>query len=76
MRWRKKRNHDEEPGNGVSEARAEREAAERRLAETEEHLAVPLKEIRREDHIGPFIDELIDRSVRRRYGGDPGAAAH
>lgn len=74
MRWRKKKRH-EERGNGVSEARAQREEAERRLAETEEHLAVPLKEIRRQNHIGPLIDELIERSARRRYGGGPDPAA-
>ena len=49
----------------AARARAEREAAERRLEHATEHVIVPLRELREKDRVGEVIGALIARRVQR-----------
>lgn len=49
----------------LQHARCERKRAEERLQHTEEHVIIPLREIRETNHIGPLINALIQRRVER-----------
>ena len=48
--------------------RAEREAAERRLEAAQAEIIRPLREMHRENHIGPLLDRLVQRAADRRTG--------
>lgn len=47
---------------GLTEARRERETAERRLAEAREHVIIPLRELREQNHVSEAISVLITRA--------------
>ena len=49
----------------TAQAKAEREAAERRLEHATEHVIVPLRELREKDRVGEVIGALIARRVQR-----------
>lgn len=49
----------------LEHARRERRQAEERLRSDEEHVIIPLREIRGTNHIGPLIAALIQRKVER-----------
>lgn len=53
------------PGDGLEEARRAREAAEARLHVTTREVTIPLREMHRENHIQPLINELIRRRAER-----------
>lgn len=55
--------------NGLAQAREAREAAEQLLAHDEEHVIIPLREIRKTNHIGPLISELVRRKMERESWG-------
>lgn len=60
--WRRR----ERPApHGLAEARAERKAAERRLADAREHVIVPLRELREKNHVSEAIAMLIQRRVQQ-----------
>jgi hypothetical protein len=67
----RRRKQEAVEGTGLAEARAERLAAEERLETTQRDLTVPLREMHKENHIGPLISNLIRRSTERSTG-DPG----
>lgn len=52
-----------------TQARAEREAAERRLDHATEHVIIPLREMRERNHVSEIIEALIRRRVQRGDGG-------
>jgi hypothetical protein len=58
---------EEEPSERVVEARRQREISEKRLISVLP-LASTLREMRRKNHIGELLDELIER---RAGGGSP-----
>ena len=45
--------------------RAEREAAEQRLKDAQANVIRPLREMHRENHVGPLLDQLIQRRIDR-----------
>lgn len=49
----------------LEHARRERRRAEERLRHDEEHVIIPLREIRETNHIGPLINALIQRKADR-----------
>lgn len=49
----------------LEHARRERQRAEERLRRDQEHVIIPLREIRETNHIGPLINALIQRKVER-----------
>ena len=49
----------------LQHARSARRQAEERLQYDEEHVILPLHEIREKNHIGPLINALIQRKVDR-----------
>lgn len=61
LRWRRVR---ESPDR--VEAREAREAAERRLRSITHTVIVPLQEARRENHVSPRLEYLIQRAARQR----------
>lgn len=52
-------------------ARRERRGAEQRLAAAEREVTVPLRDLHKENHIGPLLSALIERRAGRRPG-EPG----
>lgn len=58
----------------VEAARAERIQAEHRLKVAQRELTVPFRQLRQENHIGPLLNELIQRKVRQgRENSGPAA---
>lgn len=47
----------------LAEARQERAAAERRLAEARTHVIIPLRQMREENHVFDAVTALIQRRV-------------
>ena len=66
--WR----HDVKPETG--HARLEREAAQKRLNHATEHVIVPLRQMRDENHVGDLIKALIQRRAGQGRRDDAGAA--
>lgn len=62
MRWSCRRR---KVSADLEHARRERQRAEENLRHDEEHVSIPLREIRKENHIGPLISALIQRKVER-----------
>lgn len=50
---------------GLTRAREERVAAEERLADAREHVIVPLRELREQNHVSEAITMLIQKRVQR-----------
>lgn len=65
MRWPRLR---KKPSAELEHARRERRRAEERLRHDEEHVILPLREIREANHIAEDISRLIRRHVRRERG--------
>jgi hypothetical protein len=57
--WRGKRR------SGLAEVRRHRAAAERDLAEVREHVIIPLRKLREEDHVSEAITMLIQRRAQQ-----------
>lgn len=51
--------------DGLEEARKARKSAQARLHVTTREVTIPLREMHRENHIQPLIDELIRRRAER-----------
>ena len=63
--WFFKRKENQVAEEGLEEARLARIAAAQRLEITHREVTVPLREMHRENHIQPLIDELITRRAAR-----------
>jgi hypothetical protein len=50
----------------LADARAQREAAEEKLAEAREHVIIPLRELREKNHVSEAIRVLIQRGAQER----------
>jgi hypothetical protein len=68
--WRKRA----QVGNGLQQAVREREAAERRLAHDEQHVIIPLRELRERNHVSEVISALIQRRAQQGGERDSGTA--
>jgi hypothetical protein len=53
----------------LERVRSERRQSEERLRYDQEHTIIPLREIRKTNHIGPLINELIRRKMERESWG-------
>lgn len=49
----------------LEHTRAERRAAEQRLETAQAEVIRPLREMHRENHIGPLLDRLVQRAARK-----------
>jgi len=49
----------------LEHARSERQQAEERLQHDQEHIIIPLREIRERNHVGETINALIQRRLER-----------
>lgn len=58
----------------TAHARKEREAAEERLRHAQEHVIIPLRRLREENHVSDIIRELIERRVTGGREDDSGTA--
>jgi hypothetical protein len=65
LSWRKKGASD-----GLTEARRQRAEAERRLASEHEHVVIPLRELRKKNHVGEAITMLITSTRAAQDGSD------
>lgn len=63
--FRRNREHRMSSDDGLEEARQARESALERLHVTTREVTIPLREMHRENHIQPLIDELIRRRAER-----------
>lgn len=52
--------------SSLADARRERQAAERRLADAREHVIIPLRELREKNHVSEAITMLIQRRAQER----------
>lgn len=53
-----------------AETKRELDAAEQRLEHAQEHVIIPLRDLRQENHIAPRLNMLISRRARElRDGG-------
>lgn len=59
--WFRRRTRERPVSLALTEAREAREAAEQRLAEAREHVIVPLRRLREENHVSEAITMLIQR---------------
>ena len=57
--WRRR------PGSDLTEVRRQRAVAERNLAEAREHVIIPLRKLREENHVSEAITMLIQRRVQQ-----------
>jgi hypothetical protein len=64
--WFRWRTRDRPVSPALAEAREAREAAEQRLAEAREHVIVPLRKLREQNH----VSEAITMLIQRRAGQD------
>lgn len=62
------RRRRERVGSDLERAHREREAAEERLRHAQEHVIIPLRQLREKNHVGELIDALI--SGRAGKSGD------
>lgn len=65
MRWPRLRR---KPSAELEHARRERRRAEERLRHDEEHVIVPLREIRERNHVADDISRLIRRRLEQGRG--------
>lgn len=65
MRFPWQRTREKTESSSLSEARRERAAAEKRLLDTEIHVAIPLRQMREENHVFDAVEELIQRRVEQ-----------
>ncbi|HVT97927.1 MAG TPA: hypothetical protein VHE33_10485 [Acidobacteriaceae bacterium] len=52
---------------GLEEARKARRSAAERLAVTTSEVTIPLRNLHKENHIGPLLDGLIQKKAERTY---------
>lgn len=53
------------PESGLEEARQARRAAAQRLAVTQSEVTIPLRDLHKDNHIQPLINNLIQRRAER-----------
>lgn len=66
MKWRLGRKRVQ---RDLEEARQGRIESERRLAEAEQDVIVPLRELRESNHIRPLLRTLIERKIEQKGDG-------
>lgn len=59
--FRKRKKQEDAENNELSVVRTEREAAERRLADTQRNLVEPLEEITQNNHIAGLVVRIVTK---------------